>query len=116
MLQLPDFKEKQIVIIRGESGEKMPEIRFKNENIALLRDGKIVNQVSCHSVFALFIVGDTTITTTLLRKALSLGVSIFLMKPNLDTYAGIGAMAEGNYILKQKQHLIKNNLHTQLTR
>jgi CRISP-associated protein Cas1 len=126
MLQLPDFEEKQIVIVRAEKGEEMPEIRFKNENIALIRDGKVINQVSCHKVFALFIVGEATITTVLLRKALSYGVSVFLMKQNLDTYAAIGAMAEGNYVLRYKQYefqdslgfsknLIKNKCYNQLT-
>lgn len=126
MLQLPDFEEKQVVIVRAEKGEKMPEIRFKNDNIALGRDGKVTNQVSCHKVFALFIIGDATVTTALIRKALSYGISVFLMKQNLDTFAAIGAMAEGNYALRYKQyelhnplpfskHLIKNKFYNQLT-
>lgn len=126
MLQLPDFEEKQIVIVRAERGEKLPEIHFKNDNVALSRDGKVLNQVSCHKVFALFIIGDATITTTLIRKALSYGISLFLMKQNLDTYATIGAMAEGNYALRYKQYelsnplpfaknLIKNKFSNQLT-
>jgi CRISP-associated protein Cas1 len=126
MLQLPDFKEKQIIVIRAEKGAEMPKIRFKNENIALERDGKIVNQVSCHKVFAIFIIGDATITTVLLRKALYYGISIFFLKQNLDTYAAISAIAEGNYVLRSRQYeftdsldfaknLIKNKIFNQLT-
>lgn len=126
MLQLPDFKEKQIIVIRAEKDTEMPKIRFKNENIALERDGKIVNQVSCHKVFAIFIIGDATITTVLLRKALYYGISVFFLKQNLDTYAAISAIAEGNYILRSHQYaftapldfsknLIKNKIYNQLT-
>ena len=108
MLTLPDFKEKQILFIKGKYKEE--KIKFLNENICLTRFDKIENQVSCHKIFAIFIIGDCSLTTVLIRKCQEYGISIFLLKNNFLNYAKIISFAEGNYLLRMKQYSLKNEL------
>ncbi len=109
MLSLPDFKEKQILFVAGKDVEK-DKIKFSNDNICLIREGRIENQVSCHKIFALFVIGDCSLTTVLLRNCQKYGVSLFLLKNNLETYGRIISTAEGNYLLRMKQYSLKNEL------
>jgi CRISPR-associated protein Cas1 len=103
MMSLPDFKEKQILLVRAEWGQKC-SLRFFNDNIVFRKDGKIVNRASCHKVFAVFVVGDIAITTGLIKDAIKFGISIFLLRNNFETYSTFLSQAEGNYLLRQKQY------------
>jgi len=103
MLTLPDFKEKQILFIRAERGVKN-KIKFENDNIVFLKDDAVANKASCHKVFAVFIIGDMTITTGILREARKLGVSFSFLKNNFNSYASVGAVAQGNYLLRSAQY------------
>jgi CRISP-associated protein Cas1 len=105
MLTLPDLREKQIVFIRTEQG-LANKIKIANENIVFLKDDKVVNRVSCHKALAVFIVGDISITSRLIREGLQYGVSFFLLKSNFDLYASLCASAEANYAARMKQYAI----------
>lgn len=109
MLALPDFREKQILFIQAENGLEN-NIKFNNDNIVYSKDEKIINKMSCHKTFAIFIIGDLTISSVLIRNALQYGISIFLLKKNFEVYATIGAKAEGNYLLRIKQYNSQNEL------
>lgn len=109
MLSIPDFKEKQILFIQPERNAEN-RIKLINDNIAFLKDDKIINQLSCHKTFAVFIVGDISITSVLVRNCLRCGISIFLLKNNLETYAAIGCGADGNYLLRGMQYNLSNEL------
>lgn len=124
MLSIPDFKEKQVLFIQPERNAEN-RIKLINDNIAFLKDDKIVNQLSCHKIFAIFIIGDISITSVLVRNCLKCGISIFLLKNNFETYAVIGSDAEGNYLLRIKQYnlsdefglakyIVKNKILNQL--
>jgi len=126
MISLPDFKEKQILFIKAEWGERA-SVRFLNDNIVFMKNGKVANKASCHKVFAVFVIGDTAITTGLLKKGLQYGVSFFFLKNNFELYAPFLASAEGNYLLRMKQYsltdkdeflmaknLVKNKIANQL--
>jgi len=124
MLSIPDFKEKQILFIQPERNAEN-RIKLINDNIAFLKDDKIINQLSCHKIFAIFIIGDISITSVLVRNCLKCGISIFLLKNNFETYAVIGSEAEGNYLLRIKQynlsdefnlakHIVKNKFLNQM--
>lgn len=109
MLSFNDFNEKRILFI--QSGEcDCSKIKFRNDNIVLEKNGEIVNQASCHKTLAIFIIGDASLTTVLIRNAKKFGISIFLMKENFLTYASIDASAEGNYLLRAAQYKEKNEL------
>lgn len=125
MLTMPDFREKQIVFFRPEFGKDV-RLRIKNQNIALERDGKIVDQVATEKALSVFVLGEISFTSVLLRKCLENGVSVFFLKRNLETYATVGAAAEGNYLLREKQysltperglviarHIVKNKIRNQ---
>lgn len=105
MLSLPDFKQKQILFVKAERGLEN-SLKFHNDNVVYFKDGKVINRISCYRLLAIFIVGDLSITSVLIKKALNYGVSIFLLKDNMETYAAIGAKAEGNYLLRMKQYQI----------
>ena len=98
MISLPDFKEKQILCVNTLYDQKA-SIQFSNDNIVFLKDDKVVNRASCHKVFVIFIAGDISITSRIIKEGLSHGISFFLMKHNFETYAEISAKAEGNYFL-----------------
>ncbi len=106
MISLPDFKEKQMLFIRA--GDDIPTgIKLDNENIVFTQDGKPINRLSCHKVFVVFILGDLTVTSRLLRDGNRYGISFFFLKNNFETYATLGASAEGNYLLRMKQYDLK---------
>ena len=106
MLSLPDFKEKQILFVSAKDAET-EKIRFLNDNICLSKNGKIENRISCHKVFSLFLIGDCSLTTVLVKNCQNYGVSIFLLKNNFLNYARILSEAEGNYLLRKKQYAME---------
>lgn len=103
MLQLPDFQEKKLIWI-DTAGGLDNRLRFHNDNIQLLNFGEVVNQISCHQILAVFIVGEATVTTVLLKKLKEYGVSVFFLNSNFKTYAEVISQAEGNYMLREKQY------------
>ncbi len=109
MLSLPDFKEKQILFVISERGQEN-RLQFRNDNILFAKNGKAVNQLSCYKVFAIFIVGDFSITTVLIKNCKQYGISLFLLKNNFEFYASIISVSEGNYLLRARQYNLKNEL------
>ncbi len=112
MLHLPDFQHKQIVFIGLGDGEKVSTLKVKNENLVVYDQfGEMVNQVNCSRLFAVFIMGEFTLTSVLIKKLLSYGVSIIMLnKYNFQVYAEIGAVAEGNYVLRFKQYAFDQDI------
>jgi len=106
MLSLPDFSAKQIIFLESQDAK---DLLFENDNILLKEDGVRVNQIPCIKIFALFIWGKCTLTSVLIRKLLSYGIVIFLLKRNFQPYAVIGGETEGNTLLRKKQY---NCLHS----
>ncbi|PIQ69002.1 MAG: hypothetical protein COV91_01245 [Candidatus Taylorbacteria bacterium CG11_big_fil_rev_8_21_14_0_20_46_11] len=105
MISLPDFKEKQLLYIRAERGV-FNKIKFQNDNIVFSKDDKIINRASCHKVFAVFVLGDITITSGLMKDGIKHGVSFFFLKDNFESYANFGATAEGHYLLRMRQYAL----------
>ncbi len=103
MITAPDFKQKQILFIQAERGVEN-KIKFQNDNIVFMKDGKVANRASCHRVFVVFIAGDIAITSELMKSGLQHGISFFFLKNNLEAYASIDAAAEGNYLLRMRQY------------
>ncbi len=109
MLSLPDFREKQIIIINNNLSKK---IHFSNDNLVLkdLESNKVVNRVSCHKIFALFVVGDISLTSVFLRKSQKYGFSIIFLTRNFSFYGLLGSQTEGNFLLRKRQYKIENSL------
>ncbi|USN58690.1 MAG: type V CRISPR-associated endonuclease Cas1 [Candidatus Peribacteria bacterium] len=101
MLQFPDFDEKQVLFIESFDTKN---ISFENENL-LIKDGDhIKTKVSLYKIFAIFLIGETTITSVLIRKFQEFGITLIMLKRNLLPYLVIGNHTEGNVILRKKQY------------
>lgn len=103
MLTLPDFRYKQVIVhIAGGSGEC---IRFRADNLIVEdRDGKVLLQHSCHRLFALFIVGNASLTSGILQKSAEFAFPIVLMNRNLRVVTRINSAADGNTLLRARQY------------
>lgn len=84
MLDINDFAKKQIVVYAPVWGDKMS---FRNDNIIITtKYGEVKFQQTCHTLFMIIVVGDTTITTGLIRRARKFGFSICFFTLGLKLY------------------------------
>ncbi|MBW7959920.1 CRISPR-associated endonuclease Cas1 [Patescibacteria group bacterium] len=109
MITLPDFKQKKILTVIAEYGQKNL-LQLRNDNIRFIRDEVLVDQISLHLIFAVLIIGDMTITTSLIKKLSQNGISILFLNHNLSIKASAMTGVEGNYLLREKQYLDTNAL------
>lgn len=103
MMSWPDFKYKQI-IIHKTIGEK-ERLRFRADNLVIEdEEGNVLVQQSCHKIFAVFIVGDTTLTSVIIKKSVAFSFPIILMNHNFKVISRINCAAEGNTLLRRIQY------------
>lgn len=106
MLGEPDFKEKKILLVFTQNGEK---ITFKNDNLVVLDEEKnIKKQISCYKLFALFIVGGVSLTSGIIARSKKFGFSIVLFTTSFKVYSTINFSLEGNTLLRKKQYTNTN--------
>lgn len=115
MILKPDFMEKRILYI-GNSSLFPNQLKFKNSNICLYRNGKLCEQVSCYLVNCVFVVGEHTITTQLLRQLQKFGIAIFFLSQSFDIYSSVLNREGGNYLLRQKQYRLESTTELQLAK
>ncbi len=108
MLTLPDFKEKKVIYIVPKDGIDKA-LRLENSNLCLLENGKVTIKLTLHSILAIMIIGDCTITTSLINKLTEMGVSIYFLGYNLKNKNHINSVADGNYQLREKQYQLNTN-------
>ena len=103
MMSYPDFSYKQIAVhFAGGSGEK---VKFRADNLLIEdKDGKVLLQHSCHRLFALFIVGEVSLTSVAIAKSAAFAFPIILMGRNFRVVAKFNCVAEGNTLLRKKQY------------
>ncbi len=122
MLTASDFAKKQIVFVFFNEGEKLA---FSNDNMVIkTADGKIKMQCTCYRLFLVFVVGNTSITTEIIRRAQIFGFYIALMTSGFKLYALIGDGKDSNTLLKKKQYayegidiakiIVSNKINNQL--
>lgn len=109
MLSLPDFRYKQIIVhIVKRKAEKL---RFRADNILIEDENKkVILQHSCHRIFALFIVGDISLTSVVAKYAVKYGFPIIMMNDSMKVYVRINCKADGNTLLRIRQYTGQNNL------
>ena len=121
MISRNDFSKKQILIFCPAQGDTLS---FRNDNAVIKdKDKKIKRQVTCYQLFAIFVIGHTTITTGLIQRAYKFGFSICLFSMGIKLYSVIGGHLEGNTLLRKKQyeyqsldigqHIIHNKIKNQ---
>lgn len=103
MLSKADFEQKQILFIQAEN-DSTADFKFNNDNIVFYKDGQIANRLSLHKIFCIFIVGSFTITSNLIEKCQKFGISLFLLRGNLETYAEFSPFAAGNQFPRYRQY------------
>jgi len=123
MMSRPDFMEKQVLHIESTDAKRLS---FKNSNLALSdEDGKIILQHSCHKIFVVFIRGEFTITSKLLKNAKKFSFPLIFLSYSLRPYFVFNTGTEGNFLLRKIQyscsseteiakHVITNKIHNQL--
>lgn len=106
-MSLPDFRYKLIAIhLAGGSRERL---KFKADNIVVENEDKqVLFQHSCHRLFALFIIGEISLTSILIKHAIAFAFPIILMNRNMKVITRINCAAEGNTLLRMKQYTAKN--------
>jgi len=107
MLERTDFVKKQIVFVFACRGDK---ISFSNDNLVIKdKDGVMKYQVTCYLIFMVFIVGDTSLTTGIIRRTKKFGFTICLMTQSFKIYSIIGNRMEGNTLLHHRQYAYSQN-------
>lgn len=108
MLTKPDFLKKQILFIDSDKNKK---IKFKNQNLILVDENKkIILQHSCYRIFMVFVYGECSITSVMIKNALKHSIPIVLLNYNLKTYFSIIPKDNGNFLLRKKQYAYEKNL------
>ena len=115
MMSLPDFQYKQIIVhVAGGSGERL---RFRADNIILEdKEGTVVLQHSCHRIFALFIIGEVSLTSVLIRQCTAFGFPIVLLGHNMRPITTINCGAEGNTLLRMRQYSASDERNLQIAK
>jgi len=110
MMSLPDFNYKQTIFYF--TGQK-DMLKFRADNIVIVdEDNKVKQQHSCHRVFALFIVGNISITSVVLEKAKKFGFPVILMSRNFKVNTVFNNSADGNFLLRKKQYSGERKFYT----
>ena len=103
MLSPEDIAKKQILLITTFEDE-ISSIQLKNSNIFVTdKDGK-VRQMSLYRLLAVFILGEFTITSNILKQLKSFGISTYFLKQNCLCWGAVEAFSEGNYLLRCQQY------------
>lgn len=121
MLDAPDFRKKQLLIYVPKDGDKMS---YRNDNIVIKnKDGEIKYQSTCYQLFAVFIIGNISITSGLIMRAKKFKYSICMMSSNFRVYQIINGRMEGNTYLHKRQyeyagmeiaqHIVWNKIYNQ---
>lgn len=110
MMSWPDFNYKQVIIhITIGTGEKL---KFHADNIVIAdSEGKVLLQHTCHRIFALFIIGEISITSVLIKHCTLYHFPIILMNRSCKVIAKFNCEAEGNTLLRKKQYTALPEYH-----
>ena len=102
MMSKPDYMCKQTVFVFASDGDR---ISLSNDNLVVTGpDGRTKLQSSCYRISSLFVIGNMTVTTPLIRSASKFGFPIVLMTTTFRVYDIIGHRTEGNTELRRLQY------------
>ena len=107
MISRNDFEARQLAFAFPCRGDT---IHFRNDNIVIKdKDGSIKYQTTCYLLHILFIIGNTSISTTVLEKSSKFCFSLVFMSENFRPYNALYHKAEGNILLRKRQYNINSN-------
>ncbi|MCF7860956.1 type V CRISPR-associated endonuclease Cas1 [Candidatus Woesearchaeota archaeon] len=99
---------KQVIYLESDEFKKL---RFKNSNLVLCEEKNILIQHSCHKIFLVFVCGEFTITSVLIKKIKKLSVPFIFLNYRLSPFFSIIPDNKGNFLLRKKQYDNPNELH-----
>lgn len=98
-----DIQFRSIFVINCREHQKT--LRVLNGELYLVNDdNKALTKIPFQKILALFIIGNTTLSSPLIEKCRRYNVAISLMKPSLRQIAFIAEPAEANYLVRLKQY------------
>lgn len=101
MISKKDFRKKQIIYCFTIAGEKFS---VKNENVIIKdKEGKIKFQTSSYRLFAIFIIGNFSITSNFINLSKKAGFAIVIMNSGFKVVDYLGFRIRGNTLLEKKQ-------------
>ena len=104
MFSKKDIEHRQLFFINGMEHRKLHLVSFQL-GIYDTEKEAYLTKIPFHKILALFVIGDATLTTPLIDRCNKNGVPLVVTKPNLRLVFSYGKMAEGNFLLRQKQYL-----------
>lgn len=106
MLSFPDFEKKRIVVVFATESQKFA---IKNDDLVVKdADEKVILQDTCYRVLSLWIIGNCSITSVLLKKSKRHGFPIFHLGGNFRMIGIWNSATEGNFLLRFKQYQFSN--------
>lgn len=108
MMSRPDFMAKQILFLESD---KCKNLKFRNSNLVLLDEkNKVLIQHSLHKIFMVFVYGEFTITSVLVKNVKKHAIPLIFLNYNLRVYFSVIPDNKGNFLLRKKQYHFNNNL------
>lgn len=106
MFTSKDIETKTVFVVNCLQHERC--LRVSNGELLLEENEagtvKKLTKFPFQKILALFILGHITVTTPLMDKCKKFGVALIVVKPNLRPVFYWFDTAEGNYLLRQRQH------------
>lgn len=102
MIDKNAFRYKKPVFVSSIKGE---HIRLKNSNLIVEdKEKNVIGQLSCYNIMIIFVIGDISVTTAMIRSAKKYGFTIAFMNSMYRTEALIGNIREGQVVLRKRQY------------
>jgi CRISPR-associated protein Cas1 len=79
-------------------------LKITNSNLTIYQNDKPINRVSISKILAIYIIGNGTLSTSLIQQIQQYGISLFLLKSSFACYASFSPQAEGNYLARYCQY------------
>lgn len=99
-----DIENKTIFVINGKEHQ---QLRVKSGFLFMedTETQKAITKFPFPKILFLIVIGHTSITTALIERCNKYKVPIVVMKPNFRSVYYFGNFADGNYLLRRRQHL-----------
>jgi len=122
MLSFPDLEKKRIIVVFATEGQK---VAILNDNLVVKdSEDNVVLKDTCYRILSLWVIGNCSITSVLLKKSKRHAFPLFHLGSNFKLIGMWNSATEGNFLLRYKQyhfsnkdiakHLVENKISNQL--
>lgn len=103
-----DYLEKHMVVIQLNHEDK-GYVRYQNNNIRVFKNGKAEYQVSCYVTLCVCLIGDTAVSTVLLKQLAKRNIPVFILGSTFKVLSEAYFGMNGNYMIRARQYAQKNS-------